>query len=87
MREGQFREDLFYRLNVVTLSPARRCASGGGDIPLLVEHFLAKYAERLGERGGRPRRPRPARRPRLAGQRARAGERHPARDGDGRQPA
>ena len=45
--QAQFREDLFYRLNVITLE-CRRCASGRRDIPLLAMHFLA--ALRGGER-------------------------------------
>ncbi|MFZ2008781.1 MAG: sigma-54 dependent transcriptional regulator, partial [Candidatus Sulfotelmatobacter sp.] len=44
VREGRFREDLFYRLNVITidLPPLRQRKE---DIPLLVAFFLKKYAE------------------------------------------
>ncbi|PKN89491.1 MAG: two-component system response regulator [Deltaproteobacteria bacterium HGW-Deltaproteobacteria-1] len=43
VKEGRFREDLFYRLNVVpiTIAPLRDKKE---DIPLLAEHFLKQYA-------------------------------------------
>ncbi|MGO8761870.1 MAG: sigma-54-dependent transcriptional regulator [Desulfobaccales bacterium] len=46
IKDGTFREDLFYRLNVVLIQmpPLRERKS---DIPLLVQHFLEKYNGRL----------------------------------------
>ncbi len=38
IEQGLFREDLFYRLNVVTIQPPRLCDIRD-DIPLLIEHF------------------------------------------------
>jgi len=46
IKDGTFREDLFYRLNVVLIQmpPLRERKT---DIPLLVQHFLEKYNARL----------------------------------------
>ena len=48
IQEGTFREDLFYRLNVVCIEipPLRRRRS---DIPPLIEHFLREYAAENGK--------------------------------------
>ena len=44
VKDGKFREDLFYRLNVISidLPPLRQRKN---DIPLLVEYFIQKYAK------------------------------------------
>jgi two-component system response regulator HydG len=45
VKKGKFREDLYYRLNVVTLNVPPLC-DRQDDIPLLAQHFLEKYAEK-----------------------------------------
>ena len=48
VEHGTFREDLYYRLNVIPIHlPSLR--DRVDDIPLLVEHFLAKFNSRLGK--------------------------------------
>jgi len=49
LKEGTFRPDLFYRLNVfpITLPPLRYRKK---DLPLLIQHFVRTYAEKYGKR-------------------------------------
>jgi len=49
IEEGRFREDLFYRLNVISfeMPPLRKRIE---DIPLLVKHFLQKYCQQMGKK-------------------------------------
>ena len=80
--EGSFREDLFFRINTVSihLPPAARAARGhpaaGPGLPPGVQRGAQQ-----GDRGPRRRRPRDPRRPHLAGQRERAAQRRRARGG------
>jgi two-component system response regulator HydG len=50
VREGRFREDLYYRLNVIAITcpPLRDRRE---DVPLLVDHFLRLYAAKNGKEG------------------------------------
>jgi two-component system response regulator PilR (NtrC family) len=47
IRNGTFREDLFYRINVIPIAlPSLR--QRREDIPLLVDHFITKYSKNMG---------------------------------------
>jgi two-component system response regulator HydG len=49
VKSGRFREDLFYRLNVINI-PLPSLRDRSEDVPLLSHHFLRRYADRLGKR-------------------------------------
>jgi two-component system response regulator AtoC len=49
VEKGSFREDLFYRLNVVTI-PLPSLMKRRDDIPLLISHFIGKYNGAFGKK-------------------------------------
>lgn len=48
VREGRFREDLYYRLKVfpITIPPLRQRKT---DVPMLAQHFIEKYSRKMGK--------------------------------------
>lgn len=50
VKQGRFREDLYYRINVITINvpPIRERRD---DISMLLEHYLRKYSSEAGKRG------------------------------------
>jgi two-component system response regulator HydG len=49
VKSGKFREDLFYRLNVIAI-PLPSLRERIEDVPLLAHHFLRRYSDRLGKK-------------------------------------
>ena len=81
--EGKFREDLFFRLNIIPLDlpPLRERK---GDIPLLIHHFISKFIADVGKenlRGIAPDAMQFLENYSFPGKRARTGQHHRARRG------
>ncbi|WIF94100.1 sigma-54-dependent transcriptional regulator [Caminicella sporogenes] len=49
VKKGKFREDLYFRLNVVSIK-LPDLKDRKEDIPLLIEHFIKKYAKKIGKK-------------------------------------
>jgi len=49
VERGEFREDLFYRINTIEI-PLPPLRERGDDIPLLAHHFLGRYAGKYGKK-------------------------------------